>query len=214
MGCDIHVYIECYSKQSSLSGGSSYVDTIFDKVSFGRNYTLFGLLAGVRSMDRPVVPPRGVPTQPELSWAASRDYYIKVVPDDEFTRRMDYSSQQIIKQSELEELKSDPYRKLNITSEKMLVNPDWHSSTWLSLEELMLVRKQYLINNIQYYSEISGKRRKELVSFISNKSEFDLMKYVFQPYEYAPLHAVISAMSSLEKTDDDIKTRFVCWFDS
>ena len=214
MGCDIHVYIECYSKKSQLRADTCFVDTFFDNVNFGRNYTLFGFLAGVRSSEDPVVDPRGIPNQPELSWAASRDYYIKVVPDNEYVKMRDFSGQRIIKQSELEILKNDQYRKLFINSENMLVNPDWHTPTWLSVEELFLVRKNYLVHNIQYCSELSGKKRKELVSFISGKNEKDLMKYVFHPYEYAPLHAIISAMISLEKTDDDLKTRFVCWFDS
>ena len=78
MGCDIYLYVEHYNKESkrwenlslykkSDEGTFSSVD-IYD----GRDYELFGLLAGVRSMIAPFVLPRGVPD--DMSCEVSKAY--------------------------------------------------------------------------------------------------------------------------------------------
>lgn len=76
MGCDIHVYLEKYA---SINGKSTWVNVdywqknpyfgIEDNVDeyehvscyVGRNYDLFGILAGVRSGEDPIDEPRGLP---------------------------------------------------------------------------------------------------------------------------------------------------------
>ena len=56
MGCDIHAFIEYVYE------GDTFTNTFSDgEIHFGRNYTLFSLLAGVRGMEQPVVSPRGFP---------------------------------------------------------------------------------------------------------------------------------------------------------
>lgn len=76
MGCDIHVYLEKYT---SINGKSTWVNVDYwqknpyfgitedereyEHVScyVGRNYDLFGILAGVRSSEDPIDEPRGLP---------------------------------------------------------------------------------------------------------------------------------------------------------
>lgn len=76
MGCDIHVYLEKYA---SINGKSTWVNVDYwqknpyfgitesereyEHVScyVGRNYDLFGILAGVRSGEDPIDEPRGLP---------------------------------------------------------------------------------------------------------------------------------------------------------
>ena len=67
MGADIWTYVEHYNhKTKKWENANLYEKTPggnFDMVNFytGRNYTLFGKLAGVRGMDEPMVYPRGLP---------------------------------------------------------------------------------------------------------------------------------------------------------
>ena len=67
MGCDIHVFCEHYNKESkrweNLSLYKKDTDGTFKSVDVydGRDYELFGILAGVRSCSNPFVYPRGLP---------------------------------------------------------------------------------------------------------------------------------------------------------
>lgn len=67
MGCDIHAHIEV---EEVYQGGKSYT-WHFAKVWLGRNYTLFGHMAGVRSGADPVVEPRGIPANASYETAGS-----------------------------------------------------------------------------------------------------------------------------------------------
>lgn len=64
MGCDIHAYIE-----KTYENG--YIDLV-SQVYLGRDYDLFGLLAGVRSFETPLVKPRGLPK--ETSYILQYEY--------------------------------------------------------------------------------------------------------------------------------------------
>ena len=61
MGCDGHFYIEVVEK---FAGGHTtnkeYVMCVAERVWFGRNYILFGLMAGVRG-GRTLFEPKGLP---------------------------------------------------------------------------------------------------------------------------------------------------------
>mgnify|MGYP001578519903 CR=1 FL=1 len=54
MGCDIHTFVEykLWNDGGMRTGCEIWV---------ARDYTLFGLMAGVRGSDLPDVPPRGIP---------------------------------------------------------------------------------------------------------------------------------------------------------
>lgn len=227
MGCDIHAYVEMYSKKD-LAAGRCFVDTYASEINFGRNYDLFGLIAGVRSMSSPIVQPRGLPTNPPLSWMCTNEYFLRIVPDEEMNGNRsvygrDLLGQKIISQSELDRINQTHFRSQAIipNTENMIPNPDYHSLTWLTVNELCVIRKNYLVNYIEYYDEITGaktihstKKKKDLINFINNKNEKALMKYSFYPYECPTLYATISTMMSLERCNEDIVSRFVCWFDS
>jgi hypothetical protein len=76
MGCDIHVYLEKYTSVNEVNKwvnvdywqinpnfGHYENEPEYELVSFfiGRNYELFGILAGVRSSEDPIADPRGLP---------------------------------------------------------------------------------------------------------------------------------------------------------
>lgn len=70
MGCDIHPYVECRDKDTG-----KWVPIVMELVTpiryknsdqevscyNGRDYTMFGVLAGVRGVNDPIVDPRGIP---------------------------------------------------------------------------------------------------------------------------------------------------------
>ena len=64
MGCDIHIMLQF----NNPAIDADYWDTIHIG-STGRDYSLFGYIAGVRSSNDPVVEPRGKPDDiPEWEW--------------------------------------------------------------------------------------------------------------------------------------------------
>lgn len=222
MGCDIHAYIEYYSKQDYNKDKRCFVDCFSSQIDLGRNYILFGLLAGVRSMCDSVVPVKGIPTDPEMSYICKGDYYLNVVDDEEFkeNQRM-YTSgwcKRTITRSEAESYATDSlWKGKYANAEKtIMIDPSWHTPTWLTLPELQEVRKQYLLEQIEFYSEVSGKAKKELLKHVSSLHASEMMRYTFIPHESKRLLATIHAMNALEKASGelDYTTRLVCWFDS
>ena len=126
MGCDIHAYVETretgedkeWGCQGCLQGYTT------------RDYLMFSFLAGVRNHDHsvePVVMPRGFPR--EASWWVTGEYTL-------LTR---YENAANVR-GWLQNGYSQPYDKKRIT------NPDWHTPSWVTPDELELVLAQYLCN--------------------------------------------------------------------
>lgn len=211
MGCDIHAFIETFSKQESLTNDSCFVDCYSSEISFGRDYILFGLIAGVRH--NAIISPRGIPTNPSMSYTTSNKYFLRVVdlPEDEVSCRNN-----CVARMKAEEYVKQGSSQYTDDSKNKIIGPDWHTPTWLTLDELIQIRKIYLLETIQYYSNLSGKKIKELVDFIESKEPRLLMRYAFPPHENSKFYATLCAMQALERTSDenDVQSRLVCWFDS
>lgn len=85
MGCDIHCYVE-YRNPKSEYDPTRWND-FGGQINPGRNYRIFGALAGVRhGQPKGCVPARGIP--PDLAWQAHGDWWVYVT-DDEPTRADD-----------------------------------------------------------------------------------------------------------------------------
>lgn len=124
MGCDIHCYIEYSNK--------SYEDKIFwsgfgGRINPGRNYALFGILAGVRGSIEPRVPLRGRPD--DMGYDASGDAWVYVVTDEEI------SDEYWMGRSKAERYVENGYCEWRDESHKFVSNPDWHSYGWLTTAE-------------------------------------------------------------------------------
>ena len=121
MGCDIHCYIEY--KSPDTDGWSD-----FGRINPGRNYDLFGKLAGVRRIEvTPVVEPRGLPE--DVAYAASSDAWLFVTDTG--------SSEGCCSREQAEQWVGWGARYRN--SEKEFVsNPDWHSHSWLTPNEFAI----------------------------------------------------------------------------
>jgi hypothetical protein len=118
MGCDIHCYVE-YQK-SDYPGWRDFGG----RVNPGRDYSLFGRLAGVRSGPA-LVEPRGIPG--DLAWAARDDWFLFISESgggDYVTLAvaMGYAEhgRKIIEQD---------------GKPTWVEHPDWHTPSWLSVDE-------------------------------------------------------------------------------
>lgn len=93
-------------------------------------------------------------------------------------------------------------------------NPYWHTPSYLFKNELIEVRRKYLIDMIEYEStSYKGSKRKQALNLLKNSSGVELMKHVFPSIEYVPLNTTIAAMIAIENSGNH-QSRFVFWFDS
>ncbi len=118
MGCDIHCYIEY------KPAGSDHWSDFGGCINPGRNYELFGKLAGVRREGPPIVEPRGLPE--DASCAASSDAWIYVT---ETTSSEGFCSRE---QAETWLGYGARYRD---PDKRFVSNPDWHTHSWLTTDE-------------------------------------------------------------------------------
>lgn len=123
MGCDIHCYPEFRKPNnehwSSWSG----------RVNPGRNYELFGFIAGVRGEGGPVVPPRGLPSG-KLGFYAFDDHKLSI--NDKFADSDGFCT--LAKAQEWAK-----HGSVIVNTEAgnpwYVTHPDWHSHTWLTPTE-------------------------------------------------------------------------------
>lgn len=118
LGCDIHAFIE-------YSVGKYGMTPCFAEVDIDRNYLLFSLMAGVRNYAgvEPVAPPRGIPQ--DLSWWA-KDRYTEWVPEADRQKKA-----------------AEPSVRWWDEEKTRIVNPDWHTPSWLTARELHCVKAHY-----------------------------------------------------------------------
>ena len=126
MGCDIHFYLEY--KHSDANGWGNWGE----RYRMGRNYALFGFLAGVRGEGKPIVEARGYPS--DASWDTNKDFYMWIGEpsndDDDRTVSLEtaldwnnrYGTRILYKDD------GKPAR---------VANPDWHTPSWLTWDELL-----------------------------------------------------------------------------
>ena|SRR6478752_3461864 len=115
MGCDIHMYVEYKRKDSDRW---SYFGK---RINPGRNYRIFTNLASVRGESDNK--PKGMP---EDAGYASRNDNIMYISDVE--------SENSVTREKANRWVNDGYSK--IVDEKWVTNPDWHSHSWATIEEM------------------------------------------------------------------------------
>ena len=125
MGCDIHCYIEYHDGHDRWSGFGG-------RINPGRDYQLFGLLAGVRGAMPPLIPPRGMPT--DAGYSANHDNELAVAtsqyPDGtDSDKAAEWVANGVSKWA----------RKGFVT------HPDWHTHSWLTLDEFERVLTAYYV---------------------------------------------------------------------
>ena len=128
MGCDIHLYIE-YSRKETREDGKKYW-TNFGNCFGHRDYHLFGILARDVRIDNPNgFPVKGLPGG-GLGFVTENDSLIYISEDGEGDNETTLERAQAWNR--------DFHCKIinNRAGEPQLVeNPDWHSHSWLTLQE-------------------------------------------------------------------------------
>lgn len=124
MGCDIHCYAEFRKKDRR---DPNYWDCFGGHINPGRDYDLFGKLAGVRSSEPAMFPIRGIPDH--LGYWAASDWFLYIddkVGDSEGFCTSEAAARYAKHGSKIIERDGKPYK---------VAHPDWHTPSWVSVPE-------------------------------------------------------------------------------
>lgn len=211
MGCDIHAFLEYYDTSRNINeyeGSRCHAE----RLCMGRNYTFFNLIAGVRGFGGSMFPVRGFPTKPRASYEVEHNYFLTVL-DVGSSPGSTYPNTRHILRHDADEMVSSGKSSYN-ENKKYLVDPNWHTPSYLHKNELIEIRRRYLIDMIDYESShYKGQKRKDALDVLKNSSGVELMKHVFPSLEYVSLNTIIASMIAIENSGD-YQSRFVFWFDS
>lgn len=120
MGCDIHCYIEY--KKPEWDSWSNFGG----RINPGRNYHLFAKLAGVRNYDEitDFIQPRGIPEDAAYASATDNQLYVSDIEQDGNCTR-----------DRAEMWVASGCSKYTDDRKMFVTNPDWHSHSWLDVNE-------------------------------------------------------------------------------
>jgi len=190
MGADIHMFVEYRNKkraQEDKTGGRKpYWYSYGNHTNPGRNYTLFGILAGVRGKYGDSFEPKGKLDREEMGWS-SRDANWLYISENEKETNWEGGM------TALETAKKWEGYGCKIENDQNGVpswveHPEWHSHSWMSIEELEEAFKRYKVHATLDWGE-------------------DVTK---PPVEY---QALLASMKALED-DGENEVRVVFWFDN
>jgi len=135
MGCDIHAYVDF--KSFKKDNCDWYIKNLA-QIRLGRDYLLFSYLADVRNYNNitPISPPKDIPKN--NSYIVEHDYTLFVLDDAETINESGYCSKK----------QAEEYVKYGSKwyDENRVTHPDWHSVSWLTVEELKKVQQEYSKN--------------------------------------------------------------------
>ena len=212
MGCDIHAYID-YGERSV---------ECFGQIDICRNYLLFGYLADVRGGPA-VIEPKGLPDA--VSWRVKYDAILMVMDDV----NLPPGSYHCCTRADADGWDGEEWRRNNPgavygyvdESKTQVWHPDWHTHSWLTVDELERVVEKYtetkeeVVKYIeklepipdgfhlhpQCLEDLSRLRHKMIVSD--------------EPINKVPppeIVAAIAAMKALNEAGN--ASRFIFWFDN
>lgn len=205
MGCDIHAYIEIVNKADSR--GKPYVDC-FGGIRIGRDYNLFTLMAGVRGdQAQALFQPKGFPDPViDMSWQVRDDYCLYVVDEEKDEQENSCSRKQAekwVKSGSSEWVGED---------KRLVTHPDWHTPSWLNIEELDMVQNEY----VKLMAKYSYKEYFDLQNKMKDEPQWaDMFERMISHFRITPHHklaGVIGAMKGLRT--DYCEPRLVFWFDN
>lgn len=151
MGCDIHMYVEY---RPNKTWGSDSWQSFNDRMNPGRDYHLFGLLAGVRG-GTAIIEPRGLPS--DLGYYSESDNYLYISDDIDGCATLEKAKlwNKNFGCKIIDDAQGKPFK---------VEHPDWHSHSWLTLEEFENVLSMAEKNdeygvNIQYWALLDAMKR-------------------------------------------------------
>lgn len=218
MGCDIHCYIEYRGKvrYNDEEEGKRW-GSFGGRINPGRNYAMFTLMAGVREWvgkDVKLFKPKGLPEG--IGYSANDDNYLYVTADKACKC---WESGTVTESNAARWVASGSSVYKNDSRGKPLwvSHPDWHSHSWLSLEEYRQVLERYKIVEQEDW-ERREKERLSLIKKLKEKnSELEVTgdTWLNEPCEHyvePKYHAILAAMESFERMG--YESRLVFWFDN
>jgi hypothetical protein len=134
MGCDLHMYVQ-YREKERANTKYDWWDS-FGNYFGNRDYTLFGILARVRERGfKHSYEPKGIP-EFKLSYICESDLYLQIREEGE---------EKYEGSCTLEEAKRWGHPIINDKDGKpyKTLDPDWHSYSWLTIDELKQAFKWY-----------------------------------------------------------------------
>lgn len=215
MGCDIHCYIEYRKKNIDSKNEIDKGWTSFGgRINPGRNYGMFRLMAGVRSYDDSILfKPKGLPD--DIGYHADDDNFL-YISTNKNCGCGDCPHVSIDSASDWVRKGISVYKN-NINGEPTWVsNPDWHSHSWLNLEEYRQVLEAYKTVEQRNW-KTREKERLESIEYLKSISDVNLPpdSWVMSPcehFEEPEYHVIEAAMTKFEEMGYD--SRLVFWFDN
>lgn len=162
MGCDIHGYIEHRPPDCEYWNGFG------GRINPGRNYALFGYLAGVRGTGPAMFPVRGIPH--DCAYEANGDWWLYV--DDRFAYADEGTS--VANAEKWHKNGCAIERNADGTIAKV-EHPDWHTPSWVSADEL----EKAVAQSEQGYSKRSIAYRAVIAAMRSLEAEGQQARFVF-----------------------------------
>lgn len=140
MGCDIHMYVEYINKESKQrseqKGDTPYWMSFGGRFNPGRDYMMFGLLAGVRYDSEKNLEPKGLPN--DLGHTSMFDARLYITEDGR-------GEHETTLENALRYNKNYGCKLYNGSNDKptWVDHPDWHSHSWLTTKEFSKVLTTY-----------------------------------------------------------------------
>lgn len=185
MGCDIHMYIEYREKKEKQEDPHHWWYNFGGKFNPGRDYTMFGLLSsGVRTSFEQSHPQKGELDIDDMSWVIMEDAFLYItetgIGENEITidEAIKYSKQ----------YGSKIHRSKKDNEPTWVSHPDWHSHSWLTIEEFE--------KSLKDYSTI-------LSDFADDGPHYPSVQY----------DAILASMKALSNNGEN-EVRLVFWFDN
>ena len=217
MGCDIHAHIDY--DDFMTTEGKMWVSCFCQSLDFGRNYTLFTLMAGVRHDPRtdrygPLFEARGLPDR--ASFAVCRKHCLRVADKQA-------DEEGCCSAKDAEGWVAEGYSRWANDEHTKVTNPDWHTPSWLTAEDLEKVKTAY--ESIEFperswfqmrppeeqsipegsvATELDCQHGKEWYVEIGEKKTYPAPR---------TFNAIIAAMRTLDG-DQPGRSRLVFWFDN
>jgi hypothetical protein len=190
MGADIHMYVEYRNKKQAkerdAKGEKPYWMAYGRQVNPGRNYVMFAILASVRGDYPESFQPKGKLPKDHMSWTTSGDAYMYIY--DKKDEGKDWEGFVTLKKAKEWEKYGCKIINRPDGTPAFVEHPDFHSHSWMSIEEL---EQAYKI-----YTEKASKQWGEEIT----RPHVEWM-------------ALLASMKALEG-DDENEVRVVFWFDN
>lgn len=166
MGCDIHMYVQ-YREKSRANTKYDWWDS-FGSQFGNRNYTLFGILAGVRDTSvKHSFDPKGLPSF-GLSYVIESELYLHIRKDGEEKYEGSCTLEDAKRWGHpiINNDKGEPWRT---------VHPDWHSFSWMTIDELKQAFKWYKKESDGYGLDVEYKAMLKAMEVLEDKGRNEVV---------------------------------------